>query len=217
MSLRIAVLISGNGSNLQAIIDAIANEKLQANIVGVISNKTDVRGLMRAQEAQIPSFALTPMRGEPREAYDERLANLLNSLAPDLIVLAGFMRILSPHFVEQFAGKVINIHPSLLPKYPGLHTHQQAIANQDKEHGCSIHFVTEALDGGPIIAQTRVPVRKYDTIESLQKRVHSREHKLYPQVIQWFSLRRIELKGNRVILNEIALPVQGAQVNFDRL
>lgn len=214
MSLRIAVLISGNGSNLQAIIDAINNEKLDATIVGVISNKPQAYGLIRAQEADISSFSLIPEPGESREAYDERLANVLNSLSPDLIVLAGFMRILSPGLVEQFAGRIINIHPSILPKYPGLHTHEQALRNKDLEHGCSIHFVTDELDGGPIIAQTRVPVRKYDTLESLQKRVHAREHKLYPQVIQWFSKGRIQLKGNRVILNDIVLPDQGAQVNF---
>lgn len=214
MTLRVAVLISGNGSNLQAIIDAIGNNKLDATVVGVISNKPDAYGLIRAQSADIQSFALTPMPDESREVYDERLANLLQSLSPDLIVLAGFMRILSPRFVQKFKGQIINIHPSLLPKYPGLHTHKQAIKNKDTVHGCSIHFVTEKLDGGPIIAQTQVPVRKTDTIESLQKRVHAREHKLYPQVIQWFALGLVELKSERVSVNEISLPEQGAQLSF---
>jgi phosphoribosylglycinamide formyltransferase 1 len=214
MSLRIAVLISGNGSNLQAIIDAIGNEKCDARIVGVISNKPEAYGLLRAQEAEIPTFSLTPARGESREVYDEKLANVLMGLRPDLIVLAGFMRILSPAFVQRFAGKIINIHPSLLPKYPGLHTHQQVLAHQDTEHGCTIHFVTEALDGGPIIAQTRIPVKKGDTLETLQKKVHAREHKLYPQVIQWFAHQRIVLEDHRVILNEIVLPPEGAQVGF---
>jgi len=214
MSYRIAVLISGNGSNLQAIIDAISNEKCDAKIVAVISNKPEAYGLIRAQEADIPTFSLMPARGESREVYDEKLANVLTSLSPDLIVLAGFMRILSPQFVQKFAGKIINIHPSLLPKYPGLHTHQQVLSNKDTEHGCTIHFVSEQLDGGPVIAQTRIPVKKSDTLESLQKKVHAREHKLYPQVIQWFAHGRIVLDQDRVILNEITLPPEGAQVGF---
>jgi phosphoribosylglycinamide formyltransferase-1 len=214
MSYRIAVLISGKGSNLQAILDAIANEKLDATVVGVISDKPEAYGLVRAQEAEVPVFSLTPERGESRVLYDQRLADLLNSLSPDLIVLAGFMRILSPHFVKSFEGKIINIHPSLLPKYPGLHTHQQVLANKDAEHGCTIHFVTDTLDGGPVIAQCRVPVKKYDTLDSLQKRVHAREHRLYPQVIQWFAHQRIQLHNDRVILNEILLPREGAQVSF---
>jgi phosphoribosylglycinamide formyltransferase-1 len=199
---------------LQAIIDAIGNDKCDATIVGVISNKPEAYGLVRAQEADIPTFSLTPARGESREVYDEKLANVLTSLSPDLIVLAGFMRILSPAFVQKFAGKIINIHPSLLPKYPGLHTHQQVLANKDSEHGCTIHFVSEQLDGGPIIAQTRISVKKSDTLESLQKKVHAREHKLYPQVIQWLAHKRIVLDHHRVILNEITLPPEGAQVSF---
>ncbi len=212
--INIVVLISGNGSNLQAIIDAIDDHKLNARISAVISNNAQAYGLERARNANIPIYALTSFKDEPRAAYDERLRMLLIERNPDLIVLAGFMRILSREFVQYFKGKIINIHPSLLPKYRGLHTHEQVVENKDIEHGVSIHFVTEELDNGPIIAQTRITVKKLDTAASLKKRIHSREHKLYPQVIDWFSRGRIHLDNNHVLLDDLTLPEQGLQVKF---
>jgi phosphoribosylglycinamide formyltransferase-1 len=212
--LDIVVLISGNGSNLQAIIDAIENHKLKANIKAVISDQENAYGLQRAQDAGIATYVLTAAKGEPRAAYDERLRSLLIEQSPDLIVLAGFMRILSPEFVKFFSGKIINIHPSLLPKYRGLHTHKQVLANKDTEHGVSIHFVTEDLDGGPIIAQTIIKVKTSDTEKILKQRVHRQEHKLYPQVINWFANKRIRLRNNQVLLDDIILPAQGLQVAF---
>lgn len=214
MKARIAVLISGRGSNLQALIDAIDKGHCEAQIVCVVSNKPEAYGLMRAKEANIPAMSLPLESGESREDYDQRLAMILESFKPDWIVLAGFMRILSPEFVQRFTGKIMNIHPSLLPKYPGLHTHKQVLKHQDKEHGCSIHFVDQTLDGGPLIAQSRIPVKKSDTPESLQKKVQVLEHKLYPLVIQWLVQGRVVLHQNKVALNELILPAQGAQVRF---
>ncbi len=212
--LSIVVLISGNGSNLQAIIDAIEDNKLHAKIKAVISDKEEAYGLERARNAGIATFVITATKGEPREAYDERLRSLFIEQNPDLIVLAGFMRILSNQFVRYFSGKIINIHPSLLPKYRGLHTHEQVIANKDTEHGVSIHFVSEELDGGAIIAQTKIDVKKSDTVATLKKRIHSKEHKLYPQVIDWFALGRVHLHNETVMLDDIKLPEQGLQVKF---
>jgi len=140
--IRIAVLISGNGTNLQSLIDGIESEKIDANIAGVISNREDAYGLQRAQEANIRCFALTSEPNEPRGAYDQRLGEIIDELDVELIVLAGFMRILSPEFVQKFPARILNIHPSILPKYPGLNTHQQALNNNDTDHVCTIHFVT---------------------------------------------------------------------------
>lgn len=212
MSIRIAVLVSGNGTNLQAMIDAVEAGKIDGQIVGVISNNPEAFALTRAQDANIKIFALSPEPGESREAYDQRLSEILQSLEVDLIVLAGFMRILSPHFVKKFTGKILNIHPSLLPKYPGMHTHMQVLKNKDSEHGCTIHFVNEDLDAGPIIAQASIPVKKADTLETLTQKVRHRELKLYPQVVQWFAQGKLRLDGNAVVLNDITLPTNGVQV-----
>lgn len=180
----IVILISGNGSNLQAIIDAIESGKLNAKIECVISDKPDAYGLERAAKYHIPCEVVIKQSGESREQYDKRLMTVINQYQPTLIALAGFMRILSKHFVEKFSGKLINIHPSLLPKYPGLHTHQQVLHNSDTEHGCTIHYVTEEVDGGPIIGQAKLQVHANDTEESLKERIHVLEHQLYPEVIQ---------------------------------
>ena len=155
---RLCVLISGNGSNLQAMIDSIEAGQLQAEIVAVISNRPGVFGLERAVKAGIPAHCLDHKDFSDRNEFDAKLQSLIDSFSPDGVVLAGFMRILTPEFVEHFSGKLLNIHPSLLPKYKGLHTHQRAIDNGDKEHGVSVHFVTPELDGGPVIIQSRVPV-----------------------------------------------------------
>lgn len=207
--MNIAVLISGYGGNLQAIIDALEAEKLQGNIVAVISDKESAYGLVRAQLHGIPAYALTPEPGEPRAAYDERLLTLLEDVSPDLVVLAGFMRILSPRLVEHFSGRMLNIHPALLPKYRGLHTHERALENGDTEHGATVHFVTNDLDAGPIIAQSRVAVKPMDTPDTLSDRVTRKEHKLYPQVIAWFTAGKLRLDKSKVILNDIVLPAHG--------
>lgn len=184
MTSNIVVLISGNGSNLQAIIDAIESGNINAKIACVISDKPDAYGLQRAAKHQIPCEVVVKNINETREQYDMRLVSVINHYQPELIVLAGFMRILSKNFVEAYNGKLINIHPSLLPKYPGLHTHKQVLQNGDSEHGCTIHYVTEEVDGGPIIAQAKLQVNPDDTEETLKQRVHVLEHQLYPEVIQ---------------------------------
>ena len=155
---RLVVLISGSGSNLQSFIDACENGSLHGEVSAVISNKVGVKGLERAAQADIPGIVIDHRAFDSREEFDENLADLIESFNPDLVVLAGFMRILTPDFVTRFLGKLINIHPSLLPAYPGLHTHQRAIDAGDKEAGATVHFVTPELDGGPSILQARVPV-----------------------------------------------------------
>lgn len=187
--LGIVVLISGQGSNLQAIIDAIAREHLPISIQSVISDKADAYGLVRAQAANIPTTVLSSQgyRGD-RLAYDRDLQKIIDCYLPDLIVMAGFMRILSAPFVQHYQGKIINIHPSLLPLYTGLHTHERVLAAGDAEHGATVHFVTEELDGGPIIAQSKLQVLPEDTVDSLKMRVHALEHQLYPQVLKNFAM-----------------------------
>ena len=208
-STRLCVLISGNGSNLQAIIDNISAEKLDAEICGVISNRPNAYGLTRAQEAGITAISLDHMQHDSRESYDKALQAEIESLNPDYIVLAGFMRILTPEFVNTFSGKLVNIHPSLLPKYKGLNTQQQAIDNGDEEHGVSVHFVTPELDGGPVIIQSRVPVFEDDTAVDLADRVQEQERRIYPLVLSWFSAGRLKMVNNKAILDEQELPESG--------
>jgi|TARA_B110000211_G_scaffold51897_1_gene57142 phosphoribosylglycinamide formyltransferase-1 len=208
-STRLCVLISGNGSNLQAIIDNISAEKLDAEICGVISNRPNAYGLTRAQEAGITAISLDHMQHDSRESYDKALQAEIESLNPDYIVLAGFMRILTPQFVNTFSGKLVNVHPSLLPKYKGLNTHQQAIDNGDEEHGVSVHFVTPELDGGPVIIQSRVPVFEDDTAVDLADRVQEQERRIYPLVLSWFSAGRLKMVNNKAILDEQELPESG--------
>ena len=208
-STRLCVLISGNGSNLQAIIDNIGAEKLDAEICGVISNRPNAYGLTRAQEAGITAISLDHMQHDSRESYDKALQAEIESLNPDYIVLAGFMRILTPEFVNTFSGKLVNIHPSLLPKYKGLNTHQHAIDNGDEEHGVSVHFVTPELDGGPVIIQSRVPVFEDDTAVDLADRVQEQERRIYPLVLSWFSAGRLKMVNNKAILDEQELPESG--------
>lgn len=191
LPLRLVVLISGNGSNLQAIIDEIKNNNLPAQIVAVISNKADAYGLERANKAGIEHFVLSHQGFADREQYDLALKNIIDELHPDLIILAGFMRILSNEFVEHYLHKMMNIHPSLLPKYKGLNTHQRALDAGDKEHGCSVHFVTPELDDGPVILQATVPIKNNDTAETLAARVHEQEHLIYPEAIRLFAENKI--------------------------
>ena len=196
--LSFAVFISGNGSNLQAIIDATSNGLIDGQICCVLSNKKEAYGLARAKKANIPTVVIEHLNYENREEFDNALLQSLQKYNPDLIVLAGFMRILTPVFIKPYLGKLINIHPSLLPKYPGLNTHQKVIANKDTEHGVTVHFVDENLDGGPICAQSTMKVES-DNIETLEKRIHELEHELYPKVIQDFAKGNLELQIGKLI------------------
>ncbi|ELX8380469.1 phosphoribosylglycinamide formyltransferase [Providencia vermicola] len=205
---KIVVLISGSGSNLQSLIDATSNG-LQAQIVAVISNQPDAYGLIRAQKAGIPALTLSAKSLASREEYDAALMAMMDGYQPDLVVLAGFMRILTADFVKHYAGKMLNIHPSLLPKYPGLHTHRKAIENGDSEHGTSVHFVTEELDGGPVILQAKVPIFAEDSEEAVVERVKAQEHNIYPLVVQWFIDDRLVMKDNLAYLDGQCLPPQG--------
>ena len=209
MTHRLAVLISGSGTNLQAIMDAQKAGVLDAEIAVVFSNRASAAGLERAAQAGIPTASLDHRDYPDRELFDQAMIDVLTPYAPDTVVLAGFMRILSAVFVRHFAGRLINIHPSLLPKYRGLNTHARALEAGDSEHGCSIHFVTEELDGGPLIAQAPIAVHANDTVDSLSKRVQQREHLLYPQVLQWRAKDRLELTDNGVVLDGKPLPAQG--------
>ncbi|MCK0152181.1 phosphoribosylglycinamide formyltransferase [Alcanivorax sp. S6407] len=210
---RLAVLISGSGTNLQAILDAITDGTLNASVAVVLSNKADAGGLERAHQAGIPTVVLDHRQFDSREAFDQAMIDALNPYQPETVVLAGFMRILSPLFVREYTGRLVNIHPSLLPKYRGLHTHARALEAGDSEHGCSIHFVTEELDGGPLIAQARVEIVANDNPDSLSKRVQVCEHQLYPLVLQWRAEQRLSLDEHGVSLDGKPLPTQGYQVS----
>ncbi|TRX57000.1 phosphoribosylglycinamide formyltransferase [Thalassomonas sp. M1454] len=206
---RIVVLISGNGSNLQAIIDACANQQLPGEVVGVLSNKADVYGLTRAANSNIASTVLSHKDFATREDYDAQLINAIDAYKPDLVVLAGFMRILTADFVQHFQGRLLNIHPSLLPKYQGLNTHQRAIDAGDSEHGVSVHFVTEELDGGPVILQAKVPVFAEDKADDLAARVHEQEHRIYPLVVKWFCEDRLTMSDECAMLDNQKLSING--------
>ena len=204
--LRIVVLISGRGTNLQAVVDAVAEGSLPVDLRAVVSNEPDAPGLGRAREAGCETVVV-PHRDYPtRERFDAALAAALDAFDPGLVVLAGFMRILTPGFVHRYAGRLINVHPSLLPEFPGLDTHARAIAAGAKTHGATVHFVTGALDGGPIIAQARVPVLAGDCPDVLAARVLAQEHVILPRVIGWFAQRRIEVGDGGVLLD--GLPVR---------
>ncbi|RXF02555.1 phosphoribosylglycinamide formyltransferase [Pseudoalteromonas sp. PS5] len=207
---RLVVLISGSGSNLQAIIDACKSGYINGEIAAVVSNKASAYGLIRAQQAGITTEVLDHKQFASREDYDVALGQLIERFTPDLVVLAGFMRILTPYLVQKFKGKMLNIHPSLLPKYQGLNTHQRAIDANDAEHGASVHFVTEELDGGPVVCQAKVAILPSDTAESLAQRVHKQEHILYPLVVKWFSEQRLTMEAEYAVFDNKTLPVQGA-------
>ena len=194
---NIVVLISGNGSNLQAIIDACKQKKINGTIRAVFSNKADAFGLERARVANIPAHALAASQFANREAFDRELMHEIDAYAPDLVVLAGYMRILSPAFVAHYQGRMLNIHPSLLPKYPGLHTHRQALENGDEEHGTSV------------VLQAKVPVFAEDTEDDITARVQAQEHDIYPLAISWFVDGRLRAEGNEAWLDNVPLPPQG--------
>lgn len=212
---RLVVLISGSGSNLQAIMDACAKGEIAATICAVVSNKADVMGLERARQAGIEAVTLEHKTFANREAFDLALAECIEGYQPDLIILAGFMRILTDAFVNRFHGKMINIHPSLLPNYPGLDTHQRALDAGDKVAGASVHFVTSELDGGPVIAQRSVAISKDDDAASLARKVLTQEHRLYPEVVKWFVDGRLSLRRGKAWLDDTELPITGKRLETD--
>jgi phosphoribosylglycinamide formyltransferase-1 len=201
----IVVLISGGGSNLQALINAVAAGELNVEIRAVISNRPDARGMQRAREAGIPAEALDHTQFDSREAFDRALQQRIDSFEPRLVVLAGFMRLLSDDFVAHYLGRMINIHPSLLPAYTGLNTHQRVLEAGDSQHGASVHFVTAELDGGPLILQSTVPVHSTDEAQTLAARVLEQEHKIYPLAVKWFAQGRLRLCGNHACLDDKVL------------
>jgi len=206
---RIVVLISGSGTNMVNIAEHCEAGRIAGDVVAVISNKANAGGLQKAEAMDISTAVLEHTHFDSREAYDDELAKLVDSFSPDVIVLAGFMRILSADFVRRFTGKLINIHPSLLPKYKGMHTHQRALEAGDKEHGVSVHFVNEELDGGPVILQARIPIFEGDTAEDLQERVHEQEYRIYPLVINWLCLGRLKLTDKGAEMDGQLLPAEG--------
>ena len=209
MPCNVVVLISGSGSNLQALIDSVAHDGNPARIAAVICNRAGAYGLERAKQAGIATELLDHKQFDGREAFDAALIQAIDAHQPELVVLAGFMRILTPGFVQHYAGRLLNIHPSLLPKHKGLHTHQRAIEAGDSEHGCSVHFVTEELDGGPLVVQAVLPVMADDTAESLASRVHQQEHKIYPLAVRWFAEGRLRLGAQGAMLDGEPLPASG--------
>lgn len=215
MSCSIAVLISGSGSNLQALIDACQNGDIPASIGVVVSNRSDAYGLERARRAGIATAIVNHRAFDSRTAFDAELARTLEDFAPDLVILAGFMRILTADFVRRFHGRLLNIHPSLLPLYPGLHTHQRALDAGDREAGATVHFVTEELDGGPAIVQARVPVMPDDNADSLAQRVLIEEHRIYPLAARWFAEGRLRLEQGRACLDGQPLPASGYTLPVD--
>jgi phosphoribosylglycinamide formyltransferase 1 len=209
MPCNVVVLISGSGSNLQALIDSSADDGNPARIAAVISNRADAYGLQRAQAAGIATTVLDHKQFDGREAFDAALIQAIDAHQPELVVLAGFMRILTPGFVQHYAGRLLNIHPSLLPKHKGLHTHQRALEAGDAEHGCSVHFVTEELDGGPLVVQAVLPVAADDSADSLAQRVHRQEHQIYPLAVRWFAEGRLRLGAQGAMLDGQPLPASG--------
>ena len=206
---RVVVLISGNGSNLQALLSQQQLGQLGGEIVAVISNKADAYGLTRAKAAGISSEVIANADFANRAAFDHALMAAIDRHQPHLVVLAGFMRILTSDFVNHYQNRLLNIHPSLLPSYPGLDTHAKAIANNDENHGCSVHFVTEEVDGGPVVLQARVPVFADDTPDSLAERVQVQEHAIYPLVVRWFNEGRLVMQQGAAFLDGALLPKQG--------
>jgi phosphoribosylglycinamide formyltransferase-1 len=212
---RVVVLISGSGSNLQALIDGVACGDLPIELVAVISNRPDVYGLERAAKANIPAELLDHKTFTDRESFDRALMDKIDSYQPDLIVLAGFMRILTAEFTQHYQGRMLNIHPSLLPKFQGLHTHQRAIEAGEERHGVTVHFVTAELDGGPAIVQASVPVHKTDDAGSLAKRVQRQEHVIYPLAVKWFAEGDLCMTNGKCMLKGEPLSSSGFQIRSD--
>ncbi|MEX2131137.1 MAG: phosphoribosylglycinamide formyltransferase [Pseudohongiellaceae bacterium] len=206
----VVVLISGNGTNLQALIDASLSSNFK--IVAVFSNNPDAYGLTRAQRDDIPAIVVNHRNFKDRQSFDQALLQQTEKFQPDLVVLAGFMRILGESFVQHYVGRILNIHPSLLPNYPGINTHQRVLDAGDQIHGVSVHFVDEDLDGGPIVAHAKVDVLAVDTAETLAARVLTKEHLIYPHVVSWFAAGRLKLQAGKAWLDGQPLPPAGLEM-----
>lgn len=205
---NVVVLISGSGSNLQALIDSLG-EGNPTRICAVISNRAEALGLQRAQAVGIATHVVRHSDFADREAFDAALMEIIDTHEPQLVVLAGFMRILTAGFVRRYQGRLLNIHPSLLPKYKGLDTHRRALEAGDLEHGCSVHFVTEELDGGPVAIQAAFTIDPDESIDTLTSRVHAAEHIIYPLAVRWFAEGRLRLAEQGAMLDNIPLPTTG--------
>jgi len=211
MNKNLAILISGSGTNLQAFIDALNKDSFGADIAVVISNRPNVQGLKRAESANIATEVIDHTEFETREGFEQQLISMIDSYHIDAVILAGFMRILTPHFVNHYLGKLFNIHPSLLPKYPGLHTHQRALDNNDKKAGATVHFVVPELDAGPAIIQASIVIIETDDADSLARRTLTKEHIIYPMAVKWFCENKLLLDQNTAVLNGKTLPSTGFQ------
>lgn len=205
---NVVVLISGSGSNLQALINSLGEDN-PVQIRAVVSNRAEALGLQRAQAAGIATHVAQHRDFADRESFDAALMEIIDAYQPQLVVLAGFMRILTPGFVRHYQGRLLNIHPSLLPKYKGLNTHQRALEAGDVEHGCSVHFVTEELDGGPVAIQAVLTIEAAESIGTLTDRVHSAEHIIYPLAVRWFADGRLHLAEQGAMLDGAVLPATG--------
>ncbi|UXZ95068.1 phosphoribosylglycinamide formyltransferase [Pseudomonas phytophila] len=205
----LVVLLSGTGGNLQAMIDSFKGGDHPARIRAVISNRADAFGLQRARDAGIDTSVLDHKDYDGREAFDAALIEVIDTYQPKLVVLAGFMRILTAGFVRHYQGRLLNIHPSLLPLYKGLHTHQRVLEAGDAEHGCTVHFVTEELDGGPLVVQSVISVEPNDTPSTLAQRVHVQEHHIYPLAIRWFAEGRLSLAAEGALLDGQLIAANG--------
>ncbi len=201
----IVILISGSGTNLQAIIDAVNQGLINATIAAVISNRADTKGLQRAQHAHIKTAIIDQKEYQDRVSYDDALISEIDKYKPGLIVLAGYMRILTDNFISHYHGTILNIHPSLLPEFKGLHTHRRALEASKSVHGASVHFVSNELDSGPVVIQAEVPVLENDTEQSLAERVLLQEHVIYPMAIAWFVDGRLKMNGNKALLDNKVL------------
>lgn len=202
---RTVILISGRGSNMMSLVEASQKNECHIDVAAVISNRPNAAGLAFAQEKGIKTNCLDHTQFDGREAFDTALVDIIDQHKPDLVILAGFMRILTPEFTRHYAGRMLNIHPSLLPKYTGLNTHARALESGDSEHGASVHFVTEELDGGPVVLQSVVPILDDDTEDSLTQRVLKTEHNIYPLVADWFGKGLVACDHHSVIYNELIL------------
>ena len=215
--LPVVILISGRGSNLQSIIDAVASDELPVEIRAVISNRPEAAGLEQATQAGIPTAVIDHSQYSDRAAFDQALLACIERFQPGLVVLAGFMRILTAGFVHHYQGRMLNIHPSLLPAFPGMDTHRRALEAGCKQHGASIHFVTEAVDGGPVVLQAQVAVQQQDTAATLAARVLEQEHCMYPLAIRWFAEQRLRLDSSGQatldgkVLTEPVILTQGSE------
>ena len=209
---RIVILISGSGSNMLAIAEAVKSGDIDAEVAAVISNRPEAAGLQKARDRDIPCVGLDHKEYQSREHFDVALMRKIDEYEPDVLVLAGFMRILTPDFVRRYEGRMLNIHPSLLPKYQGLNTHQRAIDAGDSEHGVTVHFVTEVLDDGPNVIQAAVTINADDDATNLQKRVQQQGHIIYPIAVKWFVSGRLVMKDNKALLDGKQLPEAGLRL-----